>query len=281
MGASSALPWVQAGLKRPSRPPHQLPCRRSVLAPTAVRLALRSREGSQTELHAAGAAVAGAGEGGSGAAPTQQQHADGGAAAGAGAGAAGAAAAAAATKGPGGSRKKSGSWWRRLYRKMWLQWGDYQIGAAPRFAGCACCSCCCASLLRFGMHPLPQACTPHSRGMLPPGTYGCRVTAAWLCRFHAAFAEQLPPGCKPILVFVNTKSGPQVGAFNLSMDMHAYLTLHLLLPASPLALGLPSSLCHPRLDRSRLPRAGGRVAAPPLPARPAPAPGVMGPCSAC
>jgi diacylglycerol kinase (ATP) len=130
------------------------PNRRSVLPPTAVRLASRSREGSETgladEAAAAATAAARGGDehGGGGTAVAQKaQQAD---------GSAGAAAAGAA-KEPGVGKeakqdghKKGSSWWRRLYRNKGLQWSDYRI-------------------------------------------------------------EQLPPGCKPVLVFVNTKSGPQVG----------------------------------------------------------------------
>lgn len=119
----------------PPAPAHNCPCRRSVLPPTAVRLASRSREGSQTGLadkaaaaEAAAAAASGGHAGGGAAAHAQQaQQADGSA------GAAGTAAAAKeAEQGRGARRdghKKGSSWWRRLYRKKGLQWSDYRIGA--------------------------------------------------------------------------------------------------------------------------------------------------------
>ncbi len=127
------------------RPP-QTPCRRSVLPPTAVRLASRSREGSETGLAegaAAAAATAGGGGGGGNiSSPLQQaQQADSGAGAAGAAGPAGPAgtagtAAAGGTKEQGGGKeaggaghKKGSSWWRRLTRKKGLQWSDYRIGA--------------------------------------------------------------------------------------------------------------------------------------------------------
>ena len=108
-----------------------------MLPPTAVRLACRSREGSQTGLAdkaaaaeaAAAATAASSGHaGGGGAAHVQQAQQAG--------GSTGAACAAAAAKeagqGKGSGRdghKKGSSWWRRLYRKKGLQWSDYRIGA--------------------------------------------------------------------------------------------------------------------------------------------------------
>ena len=99
--------------------------------------------------------------------------------------------------GGGGGRSlldRKGSWWRQLYRPKSLQWQDYRIaGQAGRQAGDAYATGLPTVIVlpATSTHPDPPPCGPAA-----PAAAAC--------------AGQLPPGCKPVLVFINTKSGPQV-----------------------------------------------------------------------
>ena len=238
-----------------------------MLPPSAVRLALRSREGSQTELHAAGAGAAGAGEGGNRAAPVQQPRADGGTA-GPGAEAAGAAAAVVATaREPGGSRKKSGSWWRRLYRKKGLQWGDYRIGALATL-----CFASPAELLCWSRICCRRACT------LRRHANPCKQMQCCASLRGPAASIPVQSSCRRGASRFWSLSIPRAGRRweVASLPVRALLCMYVC-PPQPARLRLAGTPCrsiHARCPPPR--RAGGRISAPPLPAGPAPAPGARG-----